>query len=202
MRSLLTCGFLLLVMDSARAQAPPSAVATSAWNQWTVELAAGGGFAGIPEVQVQTEPNFTCGTSGTCVALPSTIVLVKNRTYTWRPSLSTGLVFFRRFTPDQDAIGFGIGGHFVFVPRGDSATAAPALTAHLGKTGTHLFFGAIWAPSDDATLPGGGDRAIVPAGTDPKQFLRANASGRTPTFFAGVVIGGVAISKPPSSGPP
>lgn len=188
------------LLRTATAQTPPSNA--SSWKQWTLELAAGGGFAGIPEIEVQSEPNFNCAT-GVCTPASGTQVLVKNRKYTWKPSLSTGLVFFRRLTAEQDAIGIGIGGHFVFVPRGDSAVAAPALTLHVGKTGTQLFFGAIWAPSDDATLPGGGASAVVPTGTDPNAFIRRDASGRTPTFFAGVVIGGLAITRnPPTATPP
>jgi hypothetical protein len=60
--------------------------------QWRLEVAAGGGFAGVSEVQVQTEPNLTCNaaTPPLCTPDPANKALVKNKAYSWRPAVATG----------------------------------------------------------------------------------------------------------------
>jgi hypothetical protein len=94
-----------------------------------------------------------------------------------------------------DALGVGVGAHFVFVPRSEGATrAAPALALHFGKAQMQVFVGSIFVPTNDARLPGGGDRVIVPLSFDESTLVR-NDAGKRASFFAGIVIGGVPVTK-------
>lgn len=167
----------------------------------SVEVAAGGGFAGIREAEVQTAPSLNCsGEPQVCTPDPDNITLVKNNKYTWRPSLSTGIIFRwqKRADDGEDRVGVGIGGHFIFVPSGTDSRAAPALTLHVGKQSTQLFFGMIFVPTDRVDLPGDSDRVVVPVGTSSTDFVRRDG-GHGPSFFAGVVVGGIAVTKSASS---
>ena len=171
-----------LTRPLARSLLPMSLVALSAEAQqnqlrtvkWALEVAAGGGFAGLSEVAVQQEPNLTCTTATppVCTPDPANKVLVRNKAYSWRPSVATGIVFrmlFRETTEDRaaDAWGAGHGTHFVFVPKSEGeARPAPALAIHVGKAQMQAFAGFILVPTNEATLPGGGNRAIVPIGFD------------------------------------
>jgi hypothetical protein len=174
---------------------------TKRWRL-NVEVAAGGGFAGIREGEVQTAPTLNCaGDPQVCTPDSETVTLVRNNKYTWRPSLSTGIIFRWYKSTDAeigDKIGLGIGGHFVFVPSGNDSRAAPALTMHIGKQSTQLFFGMIFVPTDRVDLPGESDRVVVPAGTNPSDFVRSDG-GSGPSFYAGVVIGGLAVTKTTAS---
>lgn len=184
----------LMVLIGASVSAP-SALAQRGFH---LEVAAGGGFAGIREAEVQTEPNLTCD-AGTGICTPDTLttILIRNKKYSWRPSLSTGVIVRYQIadTADGAGIGIGAGGHFVFVPNGDGSRAAPAITLHVGSRSTQLFAGFIFVPTDEVHLPGGGNRAVVPRATRPEDFIRRDA-GEGPSFFAGVVIGGISVSKP------
>lgn len=95
----------------------------------------------------------------------------------WRPSLSTGLVFRYRFQEKDDAIGVGVGVHFVFVPKGtsDASRAAPALTIHVGKAAMHVFAGIVIMPTDDAILPNNAERVVAPASFSPASSPRFSA---------------------------
>jgi hypothetical protein len=190
---------LLCVTSRTGAAAPQGSPAPGAkTSRWQLEVAAGGGFAGLGEVQVQVEPTLRCSpdTPPQCSLDPETVTLVRNKIYTWQPALATGLIFRRRFHEDAESIGVGIGGHFVFVPRGEgSSRAAPAITVHIGKAAMQLFGGLVFVPTDEAFLPNGGDRVIVPASFAGSSLVRTD-SGKSPSFFAGVVIGGVPILKP------
>lgn len=181
----------------------PTPAAGTEKSRWQLEVAAGGGFAAVRGTTVLTEPTLICNTAETpqCTVDPNTVTLVRNHSYNWKPALSTGLIFRWRLSDcgDEDCIGIGIGGHFVFVPHGDSTRPAPAITAHIGKAAMQLFAGVIFVPTDEAVFPNGGDKMVVPASFNPSSLLQTD-SGAGPSFFAGVVIGGVPIFKPTKSG--
>jgi hypothetical protein len=194
------------VTTSASGAANASQVAAAAApsstpvHHWSLDTAAGGGFVGIKAAGVQTLPNTTCdkSTPPVCTVDPNNIIIVKNNTYAWQPALAVGLIFryIRHIDPKtQDGIGIGVGGQFVFVPRGDSTRAAPAATLHVGTQSKQLFFGAIFAPADTVDIPGGGNRAVVPLGFSINSLARTDG-GRGPTYFAGVVIAGKSITAP------
>jgi hypothetical protein len=189
-----SCGFA----SSALAQLPHMAI----------DIAAGGGFVGLDTNEVQTTPHTTCTPAQppVCTADPANVVVTANSRYGWQPAVATGLVF--RYIPkpeyvgsdDQggmkrDGFGIGLGAQFVFVPHGDNTRAAPALTIHVGRSSQQVFFGWVFAPVDKVEIPGGGPSAIVPAGFQATELIRPDA-GRRPQFFAGVVIGGVAVTQP------
>jgi hypothetical protein len=162
-----------------------------------VEVSAGGGFAGIREAEVQAQPNLVCGSQQPpqCTEDATSNVFTANTRYSWRPSLSTGVVF--RFTRGLDTtgnvFGWGFGGNFVFVPSGKDAKPAPAITFHLGTRSTQLFIGSLFIPVDKAEMPGGTQRFVGPRNLDPQTFIRAGAD-RAPSFFAGIVVAGAAVT--------
>jgi hypothetical protein len=165
-----------------------------------VEVAAGGGFAGVREAEVQTEPNMICSNASppACTEDANNNVFVANNKYSWRPSLSTGVIF--RWTEGKDTsggkYGTGIGGHFVFVPAGKDTRPAPAITLHFGTRSTQLFAGSLLIPVDKADLPNGAARFIGPRSLDPKSFVREGAD-RAWNFFAGIIVAGAAVTKLP-----
>jgi hypothetical protein len=169
---------------------------------WRLEVAAGGGFAGLTEVEVQSEPNLLCdaGAPPVCTIDPANKMLIRNSAYSWRPAVSTGLVIRRLFEPSAEdvaaeALGVGVGAHFVFVPKSEGASRpAPALAVHFGKATMQVFAGFIFVPTAKASLPGNRDRAIVPNSFDQSSLIR-NDAGKGPSFFAGIVVGGVAVTK-------
>jgi hypothetical protein len=177
-------------------------------SKLAIDVAAGGGFAGLRSSEVQTVPHTTCnsGQPPVCTVDSSVVKIIANSTYGWQPAIATGLVF--RYVPHparvgtsksgeevMDGIGVGLGAQFVFVPRDDTTRAAPAITVHVGKSSQQVFFGVIFAPSDRAELPGGGKSAVVPVGFDAAGLIRPNGGNKI-QFFAGVVIGGVAVTQP------
>ena len=186
---------VLVCSSAAQAQNPPNV-------KWRLEVAAGGGFAGLSEVEVQSEPHLACSaaTPPVCTPDPANKVLVRNKSYSWRPAVSTGLVFRWLLEPATEAtaaeaLGVGLGAHFVFVPKTEGATRpAPALAVHFGKAAMQVFAGFIFVPTNEATLPGGGQRAVVPSSFDQSVLVR-NDAGKGPSFFAGIVIGGVPVTK-------
>src|SRR5262249_25738930 len=118
----------------------------------------------------------------------------------WKPSLSTGVIFrwilhYDDDTKKDDGIGVGIGANFVFVPNATNSTPAPAITFHVGKRSLQAFVGSIFVPTATVDMPGGGDKAVLPQGFDTSTLIR-NDGGRKPTFFAGIVVGGVSLTKP------
>lgn len=182
---------------AAQSQAAPS-TSEDEVSRWALEVAAGGGFAGVREVEIQVLPHMICDdvTPRTCIEAQGLANFVKNTKYAWRPTLSTGLVFRRRFRLEEDSLGIGIGGHFVFVTKGTDTTAAPAVAVHVGKPSAQLFFGFIWTPVDEVNLPSGTKNAVMPATVGPDSFFRESVGSIWPrTFFAGVVIGGVPVVR-------
>jgi hypothetical protein len=181
-----------------------------------VEIAATGGFAGLAQVTVQTVPNLICseqavlrnpagtpttvGVTPSCTVDPNNVVAIKNTTHNWKPATSTGIIFRWIVHKDQDdekndGFGVGVGTHFVFVPSEQSTRAAPAITFHMGKKGLQVFGGWIFVRTDSVELPGLGERAVVPA-TFTTSSLTRTEGGREATFFAGIVIGALSITKP------
>jgi hypothetical protein len=182
--------------------------AAAQFGKWAIDVAAGGGFVGLNTNEVQTTPRTTCTTADppVCTVDTNNVVITANSRYGWQPAVATGLVF--RFVPKaetvskstsgeelKDGIGFGIGGQFVFVPRGDTTRAAPALTIHVGKSSQQIFFGWLFSPVDRVEIPGGGTSAVVPAAFPTSSLLRPDSQRRA-QFFAGVVIGGVPVTRP------
>jgi hypothetical protein len=175
-----------------------------------IDVSAGGGFVGLNTVEVQSTPRTTCqaGAPPVCSIDAERVVITANYKYGWQPAVATGLVFRYVFTPSEfarttsndpikDGLGVGLGAQFVFVPRGDVTRAAPALTLHAGRSSQQVFFGVVFAPSDKVEIPGGGTSAIVPVSFPTAGLIRPDAR-RRPQFFAGVVIGGVAVTRPGS----
>jgi hypothetical protein len=125
---------------------------------------------------------------------------MKNTTHNWKPATSTGIIFRWIVHKDSgddrnDGIGIGIGAHFVFVPGDQETHAAPAVTLHAGKKGLQVFGGWVFVPTDAVALPGGGDQAVVPATFTTSSLIRSQG-GRVATFYAGIVIGAMSITKP------
>lgn len=181
------------------------------WAKVAIDIAAGGGFVGLRSAEVQSTPRTLCepGTPPMCQVDPERKVLSKAFRYAWQPAVATGLVF--RFVPSpkvisraatgsdtqSDGIGFGLGTHFVFLPQSDATRAAPAVTINVGRASQQAFFGLVFSPVDEIDMPGGGASAVVPAAFDGTALVRRGA-GRGAQFFAGVVIGGVAVTRPTS----
>jgi len=182
-----------------------------------VEIAATGGFAGLAQVSVQTVPNLICpenavnrnptssiGTAtqlGACTVDPDHVRIIKNTTHNWKPASSAGVIFRWVIHKDNgdatnDGLGAGIGAHFVFIPNSSDTRAAPAVTFHVGKKNLQVFAGWIFAPTDEVTLPNGSTEAVVPASFTTSSLLRADG-GREATFFAGIVIGSLSLTKQP-----
>jgi hypothetical protein len=192
--------------------AMPAAAVAADDPKWVprVEVAASGGFVGLTEVTMQTVPNLVCPSptpttqNPACTLDAEHVLAIKNVNHSWKPATSTGIIFrwifYRSDGNDDtnDGVGAGIGVHFVFVPVGSETKAAPALTAHFGKKNLQFFIGSVFVATDKVELPGAADREIVPAAFQVSSLIRKDG-GREPTFFAGIVIGAVSVTKAPSS---
>jgi hypothetical protein len=189
----------------AGGQQPTSPPPASPPNQqkWFVEIApAGGGFAGIREDEVLLQEHLLCtgqATPQACTVDPNSQVLVRNSRYTFRPTLSTGLVFRRLLKSsgreNEDSFGIGVGGHLVFLSSSaGSVQPAPAATIHFGTLKSQLFVGILGVPTDKVVFPNGADSIVVPKGTDTSNLL-LKGYGNSVNFFVGVVIGGMSVTK-------
>jgi hypothetical protein len=99
-------------------------------------------------------------------------------------------------TANEDSFGVGVGGHFVFLSGADGTIkAAPAVTVHVGTQKTQLFGGVIFVNSDQVSFQNGASSVVVPKDADTSSLILKN-HGRGPSFFLGVVIGGVSVTKP------
>jgi hypothetical protein len=188
--------------DAGSASSPLSFVVTNGPpSRLQIEAAATGGFAGISSVQVQSQPHYICSSSGgSCTPDPTgSIDLKKVSSYSWRPTLSAGVVFrglIKKPQVGQDPsnlLGIGIGAHFVFLANSSNGvSAAPAVALHVGTARMQVFFGSLFAPSDDVSFPNGQTTITAPAGTSPSAF-QVTGGSRHAQFFAGIVIGGVSV---------
>ena len=176
----------------------PSPMAAQWWLP-RVEVAAGGGFAGVRVAQVGSRPAVDCVAGGPCQPVPDQIELFDATRRVWKPALATGVVLRWRAhyvenDPDPDeAFGLGVGGQMVFVPAGDETRILPGVTFHAGTKTTQLFAGFLLAKFDKVVLPSGLDRIRVPTGTE-ANFVQPDADNRA-NFFVGIVVGGVAVTK-------
>jgi len=177
-------------------------IATSAESQVVFEVAAAGGFVGLPQVDVQSQPACRTGTGTTTNCEIDTEVRDFQRIeYTaWKPAVSTGVVLrFPRWgsaTDLADKIGVGFGAHIVYVPGAEgSSAAAPAATVHFGTGHMQVFAGLLWTPADKVTLPNGQQAQLLPANIDPTQFIHRGVGGRPRALFAGIVISGLSIGQ-------
>jgi hypothetical protein len=171
-------------------------------SRWRLEAAATGGFAGFRSVQVTSEPHYICNNSTSCTPDPTGAVdLTKTTSYTWKPTLSSGLVFRRLFHDISDAsqaadtMGLGLGIHVVFLSNSQNeVTAAPAAAFHIGTQHMQVFGGFLIASSDNVVFPNGQDRFTAPVGTATTTFPTTTSWGH-PNFFMGIVIGGISVNK-------
>ena len=125
--------------------------------------------------------------------------VVANKRYSWRPALSTGILF-GKFPPK--GLGIAIGGHFVFVPDASGATKPfPALTVNIGTGENQFFAGVIFSPTDDVQLPGGAGQVRL-ARSEPLPDFVLPGVKKTRHLFFGIVLKGIPITSPSSNKAP
>ena len=198
------CATVVALMPlSARAQTPTPA--SSKWDRVYIDVAPSGGFIGVRKVELQTQPSLVCAatqppaTAPACTPDTASVLAIKNSSYSFQPAVSVGVVFGYRVHGDatsDDALYVGVGGNAVFVPTSENSTRpAPSITFHAGKKSVGAFAGFVFVPTDDITLPNGATQISVPPGFNTSSLVRTNA-GRGPTFYFGIVVGGLPVKSP------
>jgi hypothetical protein len=163
-----------------------------------LEGSAGAGFAGLRTAEV--EQFRVAGKPPADTLLTDSVDLHANFTQRWRPALSTGVVFhwYADKSLTSTEMGFGVGGHIVFVPDATGKTAPfPAFTFHVGNPSTEAFVGVILEPSEGIGFPNG--KSAYRVHVSPSQaipdFTRPDWR-KSHNLYVGIKIAGIRQSEP------
>jgi hypothetical protein len=153
----------------------------------------GAGFSGIRIAEALPMP-ARCRTPQTCgdSLLTDSVDLFRNKRYSWRPALSTGVTS-TWYWGWARPLGVGLGMHVAFVPDASGKTAPfPTGTISLGThDGTEVMFGAILSPTDDVRFPNGQGtyRVAQRAGRPAPDFVVPNVKKTANLFLAIRILG-------------
>ncbi len=152
-----------------------------------------GGLVGIRAAAPVVQKYFRSDSLGVERPVDGYSRVIRNTTFSWRPAISTGLLF--RFASPKDSLKcrWGVGAHFVVFEDGQETRTAPAITLNFGTERKQVFAGLLFTATDDLEFPRDPanpkhrrSEVVVPT-EDADSFVAKRVSSRA-NFYAGVVF--------------